>query len=59
MTTTLQTRTIYFIDARVEDYATLVAGLPAASEWFLLQAERDGVAQMAAVLADYREMAIS
>jgi hypothetical protein len=43
MTTTLQTRTIYFIDARVEDYATLVAGLPAASEWFLLQAERDGV----------------
>ena len=58
MTTTPQTRTIYFIDERVEDYATLVAGLPVSSEWFLLQVEQDGVAQMAAVLrrADYREL---
>jgi len=48
-----QTRHIFFIDARVADYETLIGGLPADSAWFVLDAEQDGIAQMQSMLADY------
>ena len=40
-----------FIDSRVADFQTLVAGLAPDSEWYLINAEDDGVAQMARALA--------
>lgn len=48
-----QTRHIFFIDARVADYSSLIDDLPAESAWFLLDAEQDGIAQMQSILADY------
>jgi Ca2+-binding RTX toxin-like protein len=43
---------LVFIDSRVADFQTLVAGLSADTEWVLLDADQDGVRQMQAVLAD-------
>ena len=48
-----QTRQIFFFDARVADYETLIGGLPAESAWFVLDADRDGITQMQSILADY------
>ncbi|WP_153110542.1 DUF4347 domain-containing protein [Propionivibrio limicola] len=42
---------IVFIESNVADYATLIAGLDPALEVHVLDAEGDGLAQMAAVLA--------
>ncbi len=37
-----------FIDSRVADYQSLIAGLGADSEWMLLDDDRDGVLQVQA-----------
>jgi hypothetical protein len=47
------TRTLVFIDSRVADYQTLIAGLGPDAEWVLLDANRDGIAQMRSALAGY------
>ncbi|ADC63834.1 DUF4347 domain-containing protein [Allochromatium vinosum] len=44
-------RNIFFIDARVADAQTLIDHLPAGSEWFMIDADQDGLAQMQAALA--------
>jgi hypothetical protein len=45
---------LVFIDSRVADFQTLVAGLSADTEWVLLDADQDGVRQMQTALAGYR-----
>jgi len=47
------TRHIFFVDSRVADYQSLLNSMPADSEWFLLDAHRDGIDQMQATLANY------
>lgn len=47
---------LFFIDARVTDYETLITGLPADSKWFLLAPEEDGIARMLSVLAGYGDL---
>ena len=47
------TSSIVFIDSRVADIDTLIAGLGDGTEWFLLSPAEDGVLQMATILADY------
>ncbi|HYD71000.1 DUF4347 domain-containing protein [Azospirillum sp.] len=44
-------RTLVFIDAGVDDLQTLVAGVPESAEVVVLDAARDGIRQMAQVLA--------
>ena len=39
--------TIVFIDSRVTDYQTLIASLATPAEVFILDAQSDGLAQMA------------
>jgi hypothetical protein len=48
---------IYFVDSSVVDYLTLVSDLPAGSEWFLLDAAQDGIAQIGAIAANYSDLA--
>lgn len=48
---------IIFIDPRVWNWQSLVADLPADSIWHLLDEHLDGVAQMQAFLAGYRDLA--
>lgn len=48
---------IVFIDPRVLNWQSLVADLPADSTWHLLDEHLDGVAQMQAFLAGYRDLA--
>ena len=43
--------TVVFIDSRVPDYATIIAALPAGTEWVVLDAHSDGIQQIAAALA--------
>ena len=50
------TSSVIFIDSRVADYQTLIAGLTEGTEWFLLNAEEDGVDQMARILANYASL---
>ena len=50
---TTATRTITFIDSRVADYQTLIAGLAEGTEWFLLDAGKDGIGQMETILSRY------
>jgi hypothetical protein len=45
------TTTFVFIDSRVADYQTLVAGFVAGTEWYLINADEDGVEQMARALS--------
>ena len=52
----MTTKNIFFIDSRVADYQTLIAGLPVDSEWVLLNAEEDGVLQMQNALTGYRDL---
>lgn len=52
----MSTLNVFFIDSRVSDYQTLIPGLPADSIWFLLNADEDGVAQMASILKGYSEL---
>ena len=46
------TTNLVFIDSRVADYQTLVAGLSAGSGWVLVDEDRDGLLQMQAALWD-------
>jgi hypothetical protein len=48
-----QNRHIFFTDARVADYPTLIGDLPAGSERFVLDANKDSITQMQSILADY------
>jgi Domain of unknown function (DUF4347) len=48
---------IAFIDSRVADYQLLAAGLGADTEWFLINADEDGLAHMAQVLSHYTGLA--
>ena len=47
---------IVFIDASVPDYQTLIAGLPNNSTYFVLDAQKDGVAQIEQYLAGYSNL---
>ncbi|MCB1968032.1 MAG: DUF4347 domain-containing protein, partial [Candidatus Accumulibacter sp.] len=49
--------TLVFIDSRVENPQELIAGLRGNSDWRLIDAPRDGVAQIAAALAGRRGLA--
>ncbi len=51
------TRNIVFIDRRIVDDQTLIAGLSADSEWVWLTAEDNGLLQMQAVLANRHDLA--
>lgn len=42
---------VFFVDSRVADYQTLIAGLAAGSEWHLLHAGEDGIRQMERILS--------
>jgi Ca2+-binding RTX toxin-like protein len=52
----MTTKNIFFIDTRVANYQTLINGLPAHSQWFVLNAEQDGIKQMQAVLTNFRDL---
>lgn len=52
----MSTKNIVFIDSRVAGYETLIAGLSADTEWYLLDANQDGVDQMQRILAGYSEL---
>ena len=52
----MATQTIYFIDSRVESYQSLIGSFSADSEWFVLDANQDGLAQMQAILANYNNL---
>ncbi|MEI2768202.1 MAG: DUF4347 domain-containing protein [Nitrosomonas sp.] len=49
----MTTKNIFIIDSRVADYQSLITGLPADSEAFVLNPDQDGIAQMQAILANY------
>ncbi len=53
---TTATRKIAFIDSRVADYQTLIAGLAEGTEWFLLDAGTDGIRQMESILSGYSDL---
>ncbi|MEF8756335.1 MAG: DUF4347 domain-containing protein [Accumulibacter sp.] len=48
---TTAARQVVFVDSRVADYQTLIAGLAEGSEWYLLQAGEDGIGQMERILS--------
>lgn len=50
------TKNLVFIDSRVADYQTLISGLSADTEWVLLDADKDGVFQIQAAVAVYRDL---
>jgi len=52
----MTTHSIVFIDSRVADHQTLVAGLGAGTAWVLLDAEQDGLLQMQVTLADKHDL---
>ena len=52
----MSTTSIFFIDSRVSDQQALISALPEGSEWFALDADLDGLAQMASVLAGYADL---
>jgi Ca2+-binding RTX toxin-like protein len=43
--------TVFFIDPRVADVSTLLQGLPPGAEFYLLDANMDGISQIAQILA--------
>lgn len=47
---------IVFIDAKVPDYQTLIAGLPNNSTYFVLDAQKDGISQIEQCLAGYSNL---
>ncbi len=49
----MTTSNILFIDSRVQDYSALIAGLPAGTRYFLLDAASDAISQMLAVLEGF------
>jgi Ca2+-binding RTX toxin-like protein len=49
----VMTKSLVFIDSRVADYQTLIAGLDAYTRSVLLDADHDGIEQMQAALAGY------
>ena len=51
----MTTKNIFIIDSRVADYQSLITGLPADSEAFVLNPDQDGIAQMQAILANYSQ----
>jgi Ca2+-binding RTX toxin-like protein len=53
---TMTTKNVVFIDSRVAGYETLIAGLSADAEWYLLDANQGGVDQMQRILAGYSEL---
>lgn len=48
----MTTKQIVFIDSRVAGYETLIAGLDTETQWHLLDAQQDGIAQIERLLAD-------
>ncbi|QKS30014.1 MAG: DUF4347 domain-containing protein [Candidatus Accumulibacter similis] len=48
---TAAARQMFFVDSRVADYQTLIAGLAEGSEWHLLHAGADGIRQMERILS--------
>jgi uncharacterized delta-60 repeat protein len=49
----MSTENVVFIDSRVAGYETLIAGLGADTQWYLLNADQDGIDQMQLILANY------
>ena len=54
MTTAI--RQVAFIDSRITDHQTVLAELAREAEWFVLDADEDGIEQMARILAGYRKL---
>ena len=52
----MTTKSLYFIDAAVIDYQSLLSQLPADSEWYLLDKSRDGIGQIADIVSRYQEL---
>lgn len=52
----MPTRNVFLIDAKVAGYQALLSELPADSEWFLIDSERDGIEQIAAILSRYQNL---
>ena len=47
---------VAFIDSRVADYQLIVAALPDGTDWFLINADEDGLSQMARSLSGYADL---
>lgn len=52
----MSTQSIVFIDSRVTGYETLIASLGTDTEWYLLDANQDGVDQMQRILAGHTDL---
>src|SRR5262245_57781895 len=50
------TSSVIFIDWRVADPESIVAGLPADSTWYILAPGEDGIAQIRRIVADYSDL---
>ncbi|MGE0576484.1 Calx-beta domain-containing protein [Reyranella sp.] len=50
------TSSVVFIDWRVEDPGSIIAGLPAGSAWYILAPGEDGIAQIRRIVADYSNL---
>jgi hypothetical protein len=48
--------TVFFIDPRVADVNTLLQGLPPGAEFYLLDANTDGISHVAQTLADRTDL---
>jgi len=53
MSTSAAIRALYLIDARVVGWQALIDGLPEGSLWYLLEQDKDGLAQINAILSGY------
>ena len=52
----MTTKNVVFIDSRVAGYESLIAGLSADTEWYLLDANQDGIDQMQRILSGYSNL---
>lgn len=49
-------KNIVFVDSRVASYEAIISSFGADTEWYLLDAEQDGIDQMQRILAGYSEL---
>ncbi|WP_295608373.1 DUF4347 domain-containing protein [uncultured Lamprocystis sp.] len=50
------TRNVFFVDARISNIQSLVSTLPSFSEWFVLDADEDGIEQISSILSGYTDI---
>lgn len=53
---TAAARQVFFVDSRVADYQTLIAGLAEGTEWHLVHAGEDGIGQMERILSAHSRL---